>query len=180
MNKSGLEKVSKFAQNGGTVIAIGNATGSFANKKGFALKTKKAPKKEGKSKANLTPYEDRERAGAVNLITGAIFKSKVDNTHPLAFGYEKEYFSLKIGSRSYDYLQNGSNVAYYTKDVTNVSGFAGKKALKNIPESLLIGEERKGGGSIIYFVDNVLFRSFWENGKLFFVNALFLRNSSEI
>ena len=27
--------------------------------------------------------------------------------------------------------------------------------MKKIPESLLIGEERKGRGSIIYFVDNV-------------------------
>ncbi|MFD2565824.1 M14 family metallopeptidase [Pseudotenacibaculum haliotis] len=179
LNKSGLDKVKSFAQNGGTVIAIGNALRSFANQKGFALKTKKSKSKEA-PKANLTPYADQERAGADYLITGAVFKSKVDETHPLAFGYGDEYFSLKLGSSSYDYLQSGGNVAYFTKDATNVSGFAGRKAAKNIPESLLIGEERKGGGSIIYFVDNVLFRSFWDNGKLFFVNALFLRNSSEI
>ncbi|MEQ6124242.1 M14 family metallopeptidase [Pseudotenacibaculum sp. MALMAid0570] len=179
LNKSGLEKVKEFAQNGGTVIAIGNALRSFADKKGFALKSKKSANKEA-PKANLTPYADQERAGADNLITGAVFKSKVDATHPLAFGYGNEYFSLKLGSRTYDYLQNGGNVAYFTKDATNVSGFAGSKAVKNIPESLLIGEERKGGGSIIYFVDNVLFRSFWDNGKLFFVNALFFRNSSDI
>ncbi|MFY0604802.1 MAG: zinc carboxypeptidase [Flavobacteriaceae bacterium] len=182
LNKKGLEKVTKFAQSGGTVIAIGNALRSFADKKGFALKTKKADDKDKKKKkqANLTPYADRERAGAVNLITGAVFKSTIDYTHPLAFGYSNEYFSLKLGSRSYAYLQNGSNVGYYTKDASNISGFAGKKALQNIPESLFIGEERKGGGSIIYMVDNPLFRSFWDNGKLFFVNALFFRNSDEI
>tara|TARA_R110000787_G_scaffold271939_5_gene379230 strand:+ start:7521 stop:10010 length:2490 start_codon:yes stop_codon:yes gene_type:complete len=181
LNKKGLEKVSKFSQNGGTVIAIGNALRSFADKDGFSLKRKKATTdSKEKKKANLTPYADRERAGADNLITGAIFKSTVDETHPLAFGYESDYFSLKIGSGTYEHLQNGSNVAYYAKDATNVSGFAGKKALKNVPESLLFGEERKGSGSIIYMVDNPLFRSFWENGKLFFVNAIFLRNSSEI
>ncbi|MFY0629425.1 MAG: zinc carboxypeptidase [Flavobacteriaceae bacterium] len=182
LNKSGLEKVQKFSRSGGTVIAIGGAVRSFANKKGFSLKTKKADKKDSKGDddANLTPYEDQERAGADNLITGAIFKSKVDNTHPLAFGYEKEYFSLKLGSSSYAYLKNGGNIAYYAKDTKNVSGFAGQKAAKRIPESLLIGEERTGGGSIIYMVDNPLFRSFWENGKLFFVNAIFLRNSNNI
>ena len=42
------------------------------------------------------------------------------------------------------------------------------------------GEERKGSGSIIYMVDNPLFRSFWDNGKLFFVNAIFFRNSNII
>lgn len=182
LNKSGLEKVKKFSQGGGTVIAIGNALRAFADKKGFALKAKKAKKEDEKAqpKANLTPYADRERAGAVNLITGAVFKSKVDETHPLAFGYGKEYFSLKLGSRSYEYLKSGGNVAYYAKDTKNVSGYAGSKAAKNIPESLLIGEERQGGGSIIYMVDNPLFRSFWENGKLFFVNAIFFRNSDEI
>lgn len=179
LNKSSMEKVSEFAQSGGTVIAIGNALRSFADKDGFALKTKKS-KNGDKPKPNLTPYEDQERAGADNLITGAIFKSKVDSSHPLAFGYGNEYFSLKLGSTSYDFLRRGGNAAYFTKDATNVSGFAGKKAVEKIPESLMIGEERKGGGSIIYFVDNVLFRSFWENGKLFFVNAVFFRNSDEI
>ncbi len=182
LNKNGLEKVKKFARSGGTVIAIGGALRSFADKDGFALKSKKAGDgdKKKESKANLTPYADLERAGAKNLITGAVFKSNVDDTHPLAFGYGKEYFSLKLGSRTYEYLKNGSNVAYFTKDATNVSGFAGSKAVKNIPESLMIGEERKGRGSIIYFVDNVLFRSFWDSGKLFFVNALFFRNSEDI
>jgi hypothetical protein len=179
LNKSGLDKVTEFARGGGTVIAIGNALRSFANKDGFALKTKTNNSKE-KPAPNLTRYEDQERAGADNLITGAVFKSKVDSSHPLAFGYGDEYFSLKLGSTTYEYLQRGGNVAYFTKDATNVSGFAGKKAVAKVPESLMIGEERKGGGSIIYFVDNVLFRSFWENGKLFFVNAVFFRNSDEI
>jgi len=30
----------------------------------------------------------------------------------------------------------------------------------------------------VYIVDNTLFRSFWENGKLFFVNAVFMVNSN--
>lgn len=176
-----LKRIKDFMRSGGTTIAMGNALNTFANKSGFSLKRKKAKKDDkDKPKANLIPYADQERAGANNLITGAIFKSTVDNTHPLAFGYEKEYFSLKLGSRTYDYLQSGGNVAYFEKDATNVSGFAGKKAVKNIPESLLFGEQSMGGGSIIYMVDNPLFRSFWENGKLFFVNAIFFRNSETI
>ena len=179
LNKNVLKKVSGFAQSGGTVIAIGNALRAFADQDGFALKSKKN-KTEEKPAANLTPYADQERENANYLITGAVFKSSVDSTHPIAFGYDAEYFSLKLGSSSYNYLQNGYNVAYFSNDVKNVSGFAGQKAMKKIPESLLIGEERKGRGSIIYFVDNVLFRSFWDHGKLFFVNAVFFRNADVI
>ena len=180
LNKSGLEKINNFAQAGGTVIAIGTALRSFANKEGFALKSKKPTEGKENKTANLTAYEDTRRNRANTLITGAIFKSKVDSSHPLAYGYDDVYFSLKLNNASYAYLQNGSNVAYFNKSATNLAGFAGKKALKNIPESLLFGEERKGSGSIIYMVDNPLFRSFWDNGKLFFVNAIFFRNSSTI
>lgn len=179
LNKGSLTKLKKWMSKGGTTIVIGNALRSFADKKLFALKTKKGDTTKVK-KANLTPYAQLERESTNNLITGAIFNSKVDATHPLAFGYDSSYFSLKLGNTSYEYLKAGGNVAYFTKEAKNVSGFAGKKALKKIPESLLFGEEQIGQGSIIYMVDNPLFRSFWENGKLFFANAVFFRNSSII
>ncbi|PQJ78899.1 M14 family metallopeptidase [Polaribacter porphyrae] len=178
LNKSMLDKLTKWTRSGGTLIAIGNALNSFADKKGFSLKRKKANDKDDK-KPNLTPYADLERENANNLIAGAIFKSKVDKTHPLAFGYNNEYFTLKRSSTAYNYLPNG-NVAYLTEDTNSISGFAGKNVLAKLPETLLFGEERKGRGSIIYMVDNPLFRSFWDNGKLFFVNAVFLLNSNNL
>ena len=179
INKNTLDKLSAFVSSGGTLIAIGSALNSFADKKGFALTKKKAAEEEEKS-PNLTPYAAQERESVKNLITGAIFKSKVDNTHPLGFGYSDEYFSLKLGGTSYNYLNDGVNVAYFDGNSKNISGYAGSKAIKNIPESLLFGEEQKGRGSIIYMVDNPLFRSFWENGKLFLANAVFLLNSDQL
>ncbi|MFT6868805.1 MAG: hypothetical protein ACJA2L_000043 [Polaribacter sp.] len=178
LNKSTLDKLSAFVSSGGTLIAIGNALNSFADAKGYALKSKEA--KKDSTTYNLTPFEDQERTRINNLISGAIFKSKVDITHPLAFGYSDEYFSLKRSGSTYNYLKDGVNVAYFDKDTENVSGYAGSKAVKNIPESLLFGEEQKGRGSIIYMVDNPLFRSFWENGKLFLANAVFLLNSDKM
>ena len=183
LNPSMLKKVQEFTRNGGTIIAIGNASASFADKEGFDLKIKKTDEDEEDEMDNdhvLLPYSSRERNNVANLITGSIFKSKVDPTHPLAFGYPNEYFSLKLSSKSYTYLKNGTNVAYFYKEATNVSGYAGSEAIKNIPESLLFGEEKMGNGSIIYMIDNPLFRSFWENGKLFLANAVFLVNSDEI
>ena len=41
-------------------------------------------------------------------------------------------------------------------------------------------QERLGKGSIIYMVDNPMFRSFWENGKLLLVNAIFYVNNSKV
>ena len=179
LNKNTLGKLKKWVQSGGTLIALKNALSSFADKDGFSLKLKKDKKEDSIDEANLTPFEDLERESTNDVIIGAIFNSKVDITHPLAFGYKSNYFSLKSSSKSYQYLKNGGNVAYFANDAKNVNGFAGKNALKNVPESLLFGEEQMGRGSVIYMVDNPLFRAFWENGKLFFANAVFLRNSDK-
>lgn len=178
LSGSTLSNIKKWVRSGGTLVAIGNALNSFANKEGFSLKTKKNA--EIKTDNNLVPYQDRERKSVANLITGSIFKSTLDNSHPLAFGYDKEYFSLKLSGTSYSYLKKGYNVGYFDKNSNNVSGYAGSKAVKNVPESLLFGEQTMGRGSIVYMVDNPLFRSFWENGKLFVANAVFLLNSNQL
>jgi hypothetical protein len=39
-----------------------------------------------------------------------------------------------------------------------------------------LGVQPMGRGSIVYFSDNPIFRSFWENGKLLLANAVFLVN----
>ena len=178
LTKENLEKLKQWVQSGGTLIAIGNALMPFANKKEFSLKEKKT--NEEKISVDLTPYADRERKNVTKLITGSIFKSLLDPTHPLAFGYGKAYFSLKLGSTSFEYLKKGNNVAYFDETTKTVSGFAGSTAVKKVPKSLLFGEEKLGNGSIIYMVDNPLFRSFWENGKLFVANAVFLLNSDKL
>jgi len=97
----------------------------------------------------------------------------VENTNPLAFGYGENYFTLKLSGNGYSWMKNGGNVVYLEKDATPIAGFAGSKAIPRQSESLIIGHEHKGSGTLIYLVDNPLFRGFWENGKLFFANALF-------
>lgn len=174
LNKANQDKLKSWIKKGGKVIAIDRALNSFADKEGFALKRKT---KNPSDTNTLIPFAEKERNYSKNMITGAIFKTDVDNTHPMAFGYDKNYFSLKIGSSSYELLKKGNNIAYISNNTIPVSGFAGSNTKELLKNTLVFGEERLGRGSIIYFVDDVLFRSFWENGKLFIANALFLVNN---
>ncbi len=178
LNTSMMTKLKKWMRDGGTLIALGNALSSFADKEGFSLKVKKSEQKDEVD--NLTPFADRERKSVADLITGSIFKSTIDTTHPLGFGYQTSYFSLKLSGTSYQYLEKGVNVGYFDQNTKNVSGYAGSEAIKNVPKSLLLGEKSFGNGSVVYMVDNPLFRSFWENGKLFMANAVFLLNSNTL
>ena len=175
LNEATMTKVKDWVRSGGKVIAIDGALRSFAGKDGFSLKYKASENEEATD--NLVAYADRERSYSNNLITGAIFKTKVDNTHPMAFGYSNDYFTLKLGSSAYSLLDSGYNVVHLD-DTKVFSGFAGNNALNNLNKTLVFGEERMGNGSFIYMVDNTLFRSFWENGKLFLVNAIFFVNNN--
>jgi len=172
MTEDRLKALKAWVRNGGKLIAMGSAIRGLEGENGFGIK-RKAQAKD--TTTSLLSHEDRQRQAMKNAITGAIFKTKVDNSHPLAFGYGKTYFSLKLGNEAYDYMTNG-NVVYLENATRPISGFAGSAAQKKIRKSLIYGVENYGRGTVIYMVDNPLFRGFWENGKLFFVNALFMVN----
>lgn len=172
-NETRLKNLKKWVANGGKLIAMGNAIKGIAGEHGFKIKTKKKEKDSTASK--LRVHKNGQREAMKNAITGAIFKAKVDHTHPLAYGYGTDYYSLKLGNSSFEYLDSG-NAVYLETNTAPVSGFAGGLAQKAIANTLIFGAENHGRGQIVYMVDNPLFRGFWENGKLFFANALFMVN----
>ncbi len=183
LSKEKLAELKTWVQKGGRLIAIDRALGVFAKSKEFSLSNyknedeKKEKEKEEtalKEKLELEAYDNLERKSISNLITGSIFKATMDNTHPLGFGYNKSYNTLRLNSNHYAYLKDGINVSVIKNKSNLVSGFAGDNALKNIDKSLVFGVEKKGRGAVIYLADNPLFRSFWENGKLVFCNAVFM------
>ncbi|UII80236.1 M14 metallopeptidase family protein [Flagellimonas sp. CMM7] len=170
-NEKQLKKLQDWVKTGGKIIAMGGAINAIDGKKGFSIKKKEVAKDSADVKPK--PHKSTQRERIKNAITGAIFKTKVDNTHPLAYGYGPNYFTLKLGSSSYEYLKDG-NAVYLENNTKPISGFAGSDAQKNIGNSLILGAEQYGQGQVIYMIDNPLFRGFWENGKLFFANALFM------
>lgn len=170
-NEKQLKKLQDWVKTGGKIIAMGGAINAINGEKGFSIKKKEVAKDSTDVKPK--PHKNTQRERIKNAITGAIFKTRVDNTHPLAYGYGSNYFTLKLGSSSYEYLKSG-NAVYLENNTKPISGFAGSHAQKNIGNSLVFGAEQYGKGQVIYMIDNPLFRGFWENGKLFFANALFM------
>ena len=171
-NESNLDKIESWMYKGGNIIAFEDAIKIFSNKEGISVKTKKIKEVE-KEEVN---FEDISRNNIQNYLAGAIFKVKIDETHPLAFGYNKEYYSLKTSTSTYELLDNGYNVGKIENLKNNVLGFVGDKIKTKLKNSLVFGHERIGRGNIVYFVDNVMFRSFWENGKMFLANSVFYIN----
>lgn len=172
-----FEALSNWIDKGGKLIAMGNAVSLFEGKEGFDLvkngSEEEEKKKDSISEGNLIPYAQREMEGTKDMITGSIYKISLDNTHPLAFGYGDTYYTLKLGSASYKFLEDGYNVGYIKGEPESVAGFSGEAAKASLENSIVFAQAEKGKGSVVYMVDDVVFRSFWQNGKLFLANAVF-------
>ena len=168
-----LSGLKAWVAEGGKLIAMEQAIKGLGSEKGFKIRERETV--TDSSEYEIAPHESVFREAMKNEITGAIFRTSVDPTHPLAFGYGNTYYTLKLGTARYEYLEGGT-VAYIEKSGTPVAGFAGSEALKNRDHTLIFGMENHGAGQVIYLADNPLFRGFWENGKLFFANALFMVN----
>ena len=166
--------VINWVRGGGKIIALSSALQSFAGNERYGLKTK-----EGEQEAEenaLLPSSERERNAISSMITGSIYEVSLDKSHPLSFGMER-YYSLKLSADAYNYIAEGYNAGTLEENARPLAGFVGHKALKDQEESLVFGEKRLGRGSLIYMVDNPLFRGFWYSGKHLMSNALFMTNN---
>ena len=178
-DKSGADQLRSWVIGGGRLVALEGAVQQLS-KADFGIKEKK-PDDSNENKAAkdsiyapLKKYGDREREAVSEGLPGAILKVNMDNSHPLAFGYPDYYYTLKQDDHIYEFIKNdGWNVGV-VKKASQVAGFVGSKLRTKIEDGLLFGVQEIGNGTVTYLADDVIFRSFWENGKLLICNSVFL------
>ena len=173
-DKAQSESFKDWISKGGNVVALGSAVEQLSKLEWSTIKLKKDSDSASKNEDPLRKFENRERDFIQNTTPGSIFRVEFDNTHPLGFGYPNYYYTLKQDEKIYEFIKEGGwNVGVLKKN-KQVAGFVGSKLINRLQNGLLFGTQDLGRGSITYLADNVLFRSFWENGKLMFSNAVFL------
>ncbi len=182
-DESLLSMIDRWVGDGGKLVLVAGSNSFFADKKGFGLKeyasddikkqVEKADKEQAEKEGPLK-YGEAERKELSNNIFGAIYKVTLDKSHPLAFGLGDFYYSLRTNELHYPYLEKGWNVGILKGKQKPLIGFAGYKINKKLENTLVFGVEDKGKGHVVYLMDNPMFRSFWENGKMIFSNAVFI------
>lgn len=161
----------QWVKEGGRIIAMEQSIESMIAGE-WGVKWKKAPDNVSNDKSLPERYEDRERNALSSNTPGAIYKLILDGSHPLAFGYSSHYFTLKQNSQLLETNSTIWNVGWI--DASGyVSGYVGSEARKQMKDGTLIGVQEIGRGQVVYFVDNPIFRGFWENGKRLLFNAVF-------
>ncbi|GAB3639881.1 M14 family metallopeptidase [Spirosoma arcticum] len=179
LNDRTLTALKEWIRAGGKLIAMERAASFLAGKDGFDLKEKEADKgkgdavKKGNPADSLKLYGDRERTAISDETPGSIYRVNIDTGHPLGFGLTGGYYALVQNAYNFDFLKDGWNVGYLKAD-NYVAGFSGKNAKNKLKNTLLMGVQNVGRGSVVYLADDPLFRGFWYNGKLLFGNAVFM------
>jgi len=173
LSEAQLEPLKAWVREGGKLIAIGRALSSLEEHSFFGLRQAKQAVSNPQEDEWPLRYSEASRASISSRISGAVFRTGLDPTHPLAFGLPNPYFSLKNWDRPVALLEEGWNVAYLEEELF-YRGFVGAEVKQKLPQTLVAGVVDRGAGHLVYLVDDPLFRGFWESGKLLFCNALFL------
>ncbi len=163
-------QVKEWIQGGGKLIVMGYAVNDFVGKEGFDISQ---VENKTDSIQKPLPFSKQERDQVSNNIIGAIYECEFDSSNPLAFGYDR-YYTLRQSAEQMKVSE--SNVFHLKKDAKALNGFVGSRVKQQQSEAAIAGYQSYGRGSVIYFIDNPLFRGFWESGKLMIANAVFFVN----
>jgi len=118
-------------------------------------------------------YADYSDLAAQRTISGAIVRAKVDNTHPLAFGYGDEMPLFRKGTTLLEASENPFVTPVRYTDNPLLSGYIGAQSLAEMNKQPAVIAKRHGKGLVVRFANNPLFRGFWRGTERLWVNSLF-------
>ncbi|MFT7464978.1 MAG: hypothetical protein ACI9EF_003338, partial [Pseudohongiellaceae bacterium] len=176
-----VEQLSDWVADGGVVIALRGgaswATSELLNISDEADSSSddmESPEGYSEEDEPELSYADYESERAKRLVSGTIFSTRLDRTHPLGFGYGTDELSLfKSGTTT---LARSSNpledAAVYTAEPLQ-SGYSSQVNVDKIAKTMAASARRIGAGTVIRITDNPLFRGVWQGASKLFANAFF-------
>jgi hypothetical protein len=173
-----LENLKRWVRDGGTLIAMGRAA-EWAAKHEFARvefgrESAAAPARAEPAAAKRIAYADAENREALKLVSGAIFETKIDASHPLGFGYGGDPFPL---FRDNTLVMRPTRTSWETPVIYTekplLAGYASAANQGAIANSAAVVAIPSGAGVVVLMTDNPNFRGYWYGGNKLFLNALF-------
>ena len=171
LSKSELENITEWVENGGNLILFRNAIDWAIGKD--LIKLKKA-KDKGNGPSSSGEYQQSAASRGATVLGGAIFDAKMDLSHPLCYGYDNDQIALfRRGTSLYEMPDNSYSAPVKYTDNPVSSGYIPRGFDKKAAGRVAVTVHQNGGGKIICFQDNLLFRGYWYGGNKLFGNAIF-------
>lgn len=164
-----VEKIKEWVNDGGVLISY-KSTNWVSNTFKLDIKFKEPPKIGKVKPVYGTMFEDAN----VQYISGAIFETELDLTHPLAYGYTNSTIPVFKTGLTVAELTDNPYVSpiRYTKNPL-LSGYCTQENIDRIKESPFLFIHSFGNGKIISIIDNTNFRGVWYGSNKIFTNAVF-------
>ncbi|HLX12393.1 MAG TPA: hypothetical protein VKS81_06225, partial [Bacteroidota bacterium] len=195
LDSNAVDKIKTWISAGGTYVGIegGASFASASVGKIASVKFKKKEKPEKKDKKDddsdkkdvklsdaelekRMTVEEKERKDRLATIPGTIVRVKLDNSHPLGFGYDTSIAVLKTNETMFELSDKGYNVGIYAKQ-PRLSGYMSAENEKLLGETPFLIQEKRGAGNIVLFTDDPNFRRYWDGLNKLFLNSVLLMPS---
>jgi hypothetical protein len=167
-----INELRNWLLDGGIIIGIGNGNSWLKSQK-FAFLNDTILNREDENSFYI-PYEQLSQHKASRQINGAIFKVKIDNTHPLFYGIRQD--NLAVFHKGVQFYKSPSNKnaapANYASDFL-LSGYVHPTIKDKFGGRPFVVVSGHRAGRVISFLDNPLYRGQWPGTARVFDNALF-------
>lgn len=169
-----LEDLKRWVRKGGTVIALKRANRYLAAQDLLPLHFLPSPRVDS---SHHDPYQDAFRGRALEMINGTILNARLELSHPLCYGYMRQELPV---FRNTTLAVEDDRISYYHRPVTYtgkplLSGYISSGNLERLRNTPSVIVTPVGGGRIISFLDDPLFRGYFLGTQRLFANAVFFR-----
>jgi hypothetical protein len=190
LGKSAVDRIKDWIEDGGVFIATGSSALWATKSKSGLTDLQSTGDKKADDKTSLEKEADRaindrlkvmtrferEVYEQKNTIPGTVLKVKIDPTHELGYGYDRDDIGVMMtGQNSFVLSSRGHNVARFMKEPL-IAGYGDSILVRRLAETAYLVDEPVGKGHVVVYADDPVFRSFWMSMSRSVANAiLFLR-----
>ena len=172
INAGGLESLNRWIRSGGNIVAFGSANRWLADNELASIEFVPLPELEN---PDFLPYSTRSGYRGARRISGSIFRTRLDTSHPVGYGYNDDTLPYYVtGTLAFKSDDNSpfANPLLFTENAL-MSGYVWEPYVNLLDDAAVILVNSRGRGRIISFANNPNFRAFWFGTNKLFANSLF-------
>jgi hypothetical protein len=170
-----VERLESWLKEGGVLIGQQAATKWFVDNKWLKAQFKTDKDIALAFELKGLQYADMEAFQAKQRIAGAVFSTKLDVGHPLAFGFHQADLAVFRNNNQIMLKPEKPFVTVATySDKPLMAGYTAKELQELIANSAVIVAHTVGKGKIIGFNTDVNFRGVWQGTSRLMDNAIFM------
>lgn len=170
-----VEKLSYWIEQGGVLITQKRATKWVAEREWLSAQFKDKESIDSAFTVTDLKFSDQESLAGKKRIAGAVFETKVDLSHPLLFGFEREV--LPVFRNSTVIMRKPTKpfitaITYQLKPL--LAGYTSDEMEGLLSDTAMAVAHKKGKGRVVAFTDNLSFRGYWWGTRRLLTNAIYL------